>query len=252
VDVVAFFVAQAEAAILKQPTEDPFDDATMDAQPTAMFRVSLGDERLNAPLSQRHADFLLGVVSAIGEGFVGTLATASSRAFDRRDGIDQRDRLFGIMDVRAGVRDRQRRPLAVAHNMPLRAIFAAIGGIRSGVRPPKTARTEQLSIATCDQSISSTKPSSSSSTRQIFSHTPATCQSRSRRQQVIPEPQPSSWGRYSHGQPVRRTNKMPISTWRFGTRGRPPFGLEGSDGSKGSINSHNDSDSNGLAMCVPP
>ncbi|WP_442790554.1 hypothetical protein [Nonomuraea sp. NBC_01738] len=29
--------------------------------------------------------------------------------------------------------------------------------------------------------------------------TPTWCQSRSRRQQVIPEPKPSSWGRNSHG-----------------------------------------------------
>ena len=78
-----FFVANSEPAILEQPIEDPFDDATMDAQPTAMFGVSLGDERLNAPLPQRHADFLLGVVIAIGKGFVRTLATSSAGVFDR-------------------------------------------------------------------------------------------------------------------------------------------------------------------------
>lgn len=249
-DVGAFFITNSEPAILEQPTEDSFDDATMDAQPTAMLRVSLGDERSNAALPQRDADFLLGVVAAIGEGRVGALTTSSPGAFDGRDGIDQRDGLLGIVDVRAGMRDGQRRPLAIAHNMPLRAIFTAIGGIGAGLRPPKIARTEQLSITAFDQSISSASPSSSSNTRHIFSHTPDSCQSRSRRQQVMPDPQPNSWGRYSHGQPVRKTNRMPISTRRFGTRGRPPFGLGGSGGSKGSINSHNDSDSSGLAMRV--
>jgi hypothetical protein len=250
VDVGAFFVTKSQPTILKQPTEDPFDNAAMYAQATSMFRISLGDERPNAALSQRNADFLLGVVSAIGIGGVGTFAASSAGTFDRGNRVDQRNGLLRVVDVRAGMRDRQRRPLAIAHNMPLRAIFTAIRGIGSGLRPPKTARTEQLSNATCDQSISSTKPSSSSNTRQIFSHTPAACQSRSRRQQVMPEPHPNSFGRYSHGQPVRRMNRMPMRTWRFGTRGRPPLGLGGSGGNKGSINSHNDSDSSGLAMCM--
>ncbi len=36
--------------------------------------------------------------------------------------------------------------------------------------------------------------------------TPASLQSRSRRQQVIPDPKPSSCGRYHHGMPVYSTN----------------------------------------------
>jgi hypothetical protein len=62
---------------------------------------------------------------------------------------------------------------------------------------------------------------------------PAVAQSRSRRQQVIPLPQPISWGRYSQGMPVFSTNKIPVSAARSGTRGRPPFGLGGSGGSNG-------------------
>jgi hypothetical protein len=107
-------------------------------------------------------------------------------------------------------------------------------------------------MATFDQSISSAKPNSSSSTRQIFSHTPAACQSRKRRQQVMPDPHPSSLGKYSQGQPVRSTNKIPISVCRLETRGRPPFGLARSDGSNGSIRSHSSSASSGLAIRVPP
>src|SRR6185503_11216867 len=198
-DVVSFFVTYTKTAEFEQPTKDPFDDTTMNSQPTAMFRVSLGDERLDAALTQRHADFLFGVIGAVGERGIGTFAAAAARTFDRWNRVDQRDRCLRIVDVRSGVRDSQRRPLAIAGNMPLRAIFTAIGGIGAGLRPPKSARTEQLSIATFDQSISSASPSSSSSTRQIFSHTPAACQSRKRRQQVMPDPQPSSWGKYSQG-----------------------------------------------------
>jgi hypothetical protein len=109
--------------------------------------------------------------------------------------------------------------------MPFRAIFAAIRGIRSGARPPKMARTEQLSKATFDQSISSATPSSSSRACQIFSQTPAFCQSRNRRQHVMPEPQPSSCGKYSHWQPVRSTNRMPVRAARSGIGGRPPLAV---------------------------
>ena len=251
-DVVSFFVTYTKTAEFEQPTKDPFDDTAMNAQPTAMFRVSLGDERLDTALAERHTDFVFGVVGAIGERRVRPLAATSTRTFDRWNRVDQRDRGLRIVDVRAGVRDSQRRPLTIAGNMPLRAIFTAIGGIGAGLHPPKSARTEQLSIATLDQSISSTKPNSSSSTRQIFSHTPAACQSRKRRQQVMPDPQPSSWGKYSQGQPVRSTNKMPVSACRLDTRGRPPLGLARSAGNNGSIRSHNSSARSGLAICVPP
>jgi hypothetical protein len=224
----------------------------MNAQSTTMIGASLGDEWLDAALAQRHADFFFGVVGAIGERRVRPLATAAARTFDGRNCVDQPDCGLRIVDIGGGVRDGQRRPLAIAGNMPLRAIFAAIRGVGAGVRPPKSARTEQLSMATFDQSISSAKPSSSSSTRQIFSHTPAACQSRKRRQQVMPEPHPSSLGRYSQGQPVRSTNKIPISACRLEIRGRPPFGLARSRGRNGSIRSHNSSASSGLAICVPP
>ena len=97
-------------------------------------------------MPEGHADFVLGVVSAIGERCIGAFAATAARTFDERNRVDQRDRGLRIVDVRAGVRDGQRRPLAIAGNMPLRAIFTAIGGIGAGLRPPKSARTEQLAI----------------------------------------------------------------------------------------------------------
>lgn len=44
------------------------------------------------------------------------------------------------------------------------------------------------------------------------SHTPARLQSRSRRQHVMPLPQPNSWGSCSHWMPVLSTKRMPVST----------------------------------------
>jgi hypothetical protein len=115
----------------------------------------------------------------------------------------------------------------------LRASFAPIRGIGAGFRPPKTARTEQLSTTAALQSSASAKPSSSSSNFQMAPHTPATCQSRNRRQQVMPLPQPISLGRYSQGEPDFKMKMIPVRHWRSGTRGRPPLGLGAGAGSRG-------------------
>lgn len=136
-DVGSFFVAYAESAEFEQPTESPLDDTTMNAQPTTMFCAPFSDERLDAALAQWCSDFFFGVIGAVGERRVGPLAAATARTFDRRNRVDQRDRGLRIVDIGSGVRDGQGRPLAIAGNMPLRAIFAAIRGIGAGVRPPK-------------------------------------------------------------------------------------------------------------------
>jgi hypothetical protein len=130
----------------------------------------------------------------------------------------------------------------------LRAILASIRWIRPRLRPPKTARTLQLSTADVLQSIASASPSSSRSRRQTFLHTPATCQSRSRRQQVIPDPHCISVGKYSHGVPVLKTKRIPVRAARSGTRGRPPFGFGGSGGNSGAIRSQSSSGNKGLAI----
>jgi hypothetical protein len=72
-------------------------------------------------------------------------------------------------------------------------------------------------------------------------HTPASFQSRSRRQHVMPEPQPSSWGRSSHRSSVRSTKRMPAKHCRSGMRGRPPRGFGGSCGLSGSMICHSSS-----------
>ena len=69
--------------------------------------------------------------------------------------------------------------------------------------------TEQLSTISRDQSMSPSRESQFRSAKCIRSQTPSACQSRSRRQHVMPEPQPSSRGNICHGMPLRSTNRMP-------------------------------------------
>ena len=110
--------------------------------------------------------------------------------------------------------------------------------------------TEQLSTTARDQSIWSRRASQSRSAKWIKSHTPACCQSRTRRQHVIPDPHPSSCGSICHGMPLRRTNRIPVRHARSGTRGRPPFGRWGGAGKNGSTRSHNGTGSSAAAIRV--
>jgi hypothetical protein len=68
---------------------------------------------------------------------------------------------------------------------------------------------------------------------------PPVCQSRRRRQHVIPDPHPSSCGSICQGMPLRRTKTMPVRHARSETRGRPPLGRRGRIGKSGSTRSHN-------------
>jgi len=85
------------------------------------------------------------------------------------------------------------------------------------------------------------RPKSASPEVFRVAHTPARCQSRRRRQHVIPDPQPSSWGSICQGMPLRRTKTMPVRHARSETRGRPPCGRRAGIGKNGSTRSHNGS-----------
>jgi hypothetical protein len=249
-NIVSLFVTHAKPSLLKQPRERGFHDPADRAEPATMISVSFGNHRDDAATTQRLADLCFRVIRTICVHRFGTFARAALRAFNRFDGIDQRHGHFRVVDVGPGLFDDQRSAIAIDDQMAFRAVFAAIRGIGARLGPPKMARTEQLSIAAADQSMASAWPSSSRRACQILCQTPATCQSRKRRQQVIPDPAPNSLGRYSQGMPVRNTNRMPVSAFRFGTGGRPPLGFGSGGGKNGATRSHSSSVSSGLAIAV--
>jgi hypothetical protein len=153
--------------------------------------------------------------------------------------------------IRSSERDHQRDALRVGEDVVLAAGARPIRRVGPGLGPPFTARMLELSITARDQSISPARCSSSSNTRWSFFHAPASCQSRSRRQQVTPDPQPISRGRYSHGIPVWSTKMIPVSAARSGTRGRPVC-CGSRRGKCGSISSHSASSTSTFAIVGPP
>ena len=93
----------------------------------------------------------------------------------------------------------------------LEALGGGAGAAVADALATVLAGKEALSSGQRLQSIALARPSRTSSARCSRSQTPASCQSRSRRQQVMPEPQPISWGSIAQGMPVRSTKRMPAS-----------------------------------------
>jgi hypothetical protein len=184
------------------------------------------------------------VVGFVGVYFLGTLPRALYGFY----GVEKLREEHRVVAVRARTHRGQRDALPVANNVALRARFALVRRIRSGFSAPFFAGTMVESKQARDQSIRSASPSRSSNARCKSSHTPASCHSRSRRQQVTPLPQPISCGSISHGMPLFSTKTMPVKAARSSVRGLPPSGLGGSFGRSGSMISQSSALTNSLAM----
>lgn len=166
-------------------------------------------------------------------------------------GVEQRGEHPAVVSVRAADQHVQRQPVAVTQHVMLRPGLAPIGRGRPGHLAPRSARTLTESTAARDQSKTPARPSRSSTTRCSWCQTPARSQARSRRQHVVPDPQPSSSGRSFGRIPVLSTNTIPASTARSGTRGRPvraPRRRHRGWGISGSTSSRTSSDTSSCAV----
>src|SRR5262249_8542206 len=206
-----------------------------------MLCAAAGDHGRDALLQDLLA-VLVVVIAAVGVDLPGAAAGPAGPAANRRGGLGQGPELGDVVAVAAGQRHRQRNAVRPGGQGGLGAPAGTVAPARARFGPPFTARTCELSITARDQSSAPAAFSSASSASCSRCHTPASCQSRSRRQAVIPDPKPSSCGKNSHGIPVYRTNRIPDRTFRSSSRFRPGWSARrGTTGSRGSIRSHNSS-----------
>lgn len=249
VDVVSSFAADAEATHLMQPTDGSFHDPAMNTQTAAVRGVSSRQNRFDAALAQLPTMWFR-VVGPISLNTVRATARSTTLAAHRRNRIDDGHQLRHIVSVGPGQRGREGNAGRVGDHMMFAAGFAAICRIGSRFFPPWTARTEDESTIARDQSIRSASCNWASRAAWICCQTPACCQAWSRRQAVIPEPQPSSCGRCSHGNPVLSTNKIAESARRLSMGLRPGCRERrgGGGGNNGSMIAHSLSSKIGLAM----
>ena len=252
-DVVAAFASDAEATELMEPTDRAFDDPTIDSQSTAMRCPAFGKDWPNSSPSQLPT-MRLRVVGAVSLNAIRPSTRPAPLSLHGWNGVDQRHQLSHIMPIGTGQRCGQRNAIGVRDQVMLAAGFTAIRWIGSRFFPPCIARTDEESTIARDQSMRSASARWFNRTSWTFCQTPACCQAYSRRQAVIPDPQPSSCGKYSQGRPVFSTNKIAQSALRLSMGFRPGYRLRRflGDGSNGPISSHNLSSKTGFAMTAPP
>ena len=248
-NILATLITNSQASKLMQPGQRPFDHPAIEPQAAAVSGSPPGQHRFDPHLAQGPA-MRLGIIPTVAVQRVKTKTGTAGPSRHGGNGVDQWQQSGYIVPVGTGQLDDEGKPVAVGEHVMFRPQFPSIRRIRAGFRPPKTARTDAESTTAREKSIWPAPRSLFNSTWWIFSQVPCCFQACSRRQQLIPEPQPISWGRYSHGIPVRRTNKIPVRACRFGIAGRPPLGLGLSGGNNGSMNSHNASETSGLAMTL--
>ena len=128
------------------------------------------------------------VIALVGEQDLWAVAWTAPPAPHGRDRIHQRQQLGDVVGVSAGQADREGNPAGVADEVVLAAGACAVDRACARLVPPFNARTCEASITARDQSSRSTARNRARRSWWSFSQTPAWFQSRSRRQQVIPEP----------------------------------------------------------------
>src|SRR3569833_2838646 len=243
-------VAHTQASKLMQPGEGALDDPARHAEMAAMSGTTLSKLRMDATLPQ-DTTIALAIISTIGLHTAGVAQGPATPSSDGRNPIEQRHELCGIVPVRARQNHIQRCPVAVDDEVVLAACLAPISRVGPSFFPPCTARAEELSAFAREKSSRSALRSFASKTRCNFSHTPAYCQTRARRQQVIPEPHPISWGSMSQGRPDCSTNRMPVSTRRSSSRLRPGWVVRRCwTGSRGWTISHSSSSTSWRAIAL--
>lgn len=119
----------------------PFDDPTAPAEAVGMFGAAPGDGRSDAALAEPAA-MRVGIVATVGIDDLGLAKRSAASAENRRDSVDQRQKLRDIVAVRAGQDRADRNAVRVYEDVVPGPWSRAIGGVWPGFWPaPRVART---------------------------------------------------------------------------------------------------------------
>ena len=233
------FVSQIESTKAMKPGERALDDPARASESaavrTAAFRQLAGDP---APL--KGVAMRLRIVAAIPLDEARLPQRPAGASPQRRDAVDERQQLRHVVPVRRREARDNRNPVRVGKNVMFRPGLTAIGRVRSSFFPHAARGARTIARA---RSSRPRRRSSVRSTRWSRCQTPARCHRTSRRQHVLPDPQPISFGSIFQGMPLRSTNKIRVSTARSGMGFRPAcWRLRGHRfGGSGSIRVHKSS-----------
>ena len=246
-DVSAAFVADGETPKRVNPGQGALHHPSVLSEALAGFNTPAGNASLDAAPAQKSA------AAAVVIGFVrvelpGPAPRSPTRAADRWKSIDHLLKERAVVLVRPREFRRQGDAGALDHNVPLRARLAAVRGVRprklAPLLPGHSRYREQPGSSRSGLSPRASRAAPSG----CVSRRPAPATPLSLRQQVIPEPQPISFGSNSPGRPLRSTKRMPVRTALLGMRFRPPLGRGGSGGNSRSNAAQRSSSSKGFAI----
>ena len=215
-------ITNSQPTKLVQPSKGAFNYPTSFAQATAISSSSFGQQCFDLQKPQGKPMWLR-IIPTITLDNTRSFSWSSSFAFYRWNCLNQRKKLSDIMAICTGKFYCKRYSVSIGYYMVLAAVFASIRGVWACFLPPKTARTDAESTIAREKSILSAFRNLFSKIWCNLSQTPAFCQSRSLRQQVIPEPQPISFGRCSQPMPVFSTNSIPVKAARSEIGLRPGY-----------------------------
>lgn len=249
VDVEPALVADGEAAEAVDPGECALDDPPVLAQPLAALDATARNPVFD-PAPEAGAAAAAMIIGLVGVQLVWPATRPARLASDGRDRVEQVLEGPAVVSVGAAQQEGERDAASVGDEVALGARLAAVRRVRACSGVSLLAAMEALSTHAWLLSIRSAWRRRRSSSRCSRSHTPASCQSRSRRPQVTPDPQPISRGSISQGMPERSTKRMPLRAARDDTTGRPPFGLGRSGGNSGSMTDQSSSEIRGFAMTL--
>lgn len=237
-DIEAAFETNAQLAKGGKPGMRALHNPAVLAEAVVLLDAATSNSWLDAALAQMLTT-PSEVITLVGMEFVWTASRSTGQACHCRQCIDQGFEDDRVVPIGARYSQRQGNAAPVYDEMTFAAEFSSIRGIRASLLAPRGLATDAPSMLARLQSIWSCSRKRVSRARCSRSQTPLACQSRSRRQQVMPLPKPNSWGRSSHGIPVCKTNRMPFSAARSSSLGRPPFGEGSTFGSSGCNAFHN-------------
>lgn len=213
-------VADTQAPEPMEPAQRSLDHPTPAAQVLLAFDASPGDAWSDAPLSQPLAVAPI-VVALVSVQLGRTFSGPARQPRNRWKCPHQRLQRARVMNIDPRQRRYQWQPTLIDDDVVLATELSPVRGIGAGLIPAEGGE------GTLADSILASFHSICSYWRNLWStalcrrcQTPACCQSRRRLQHVIPQPQPSSLGKYSQGIPVCRTYRMPVKAARSVSRGR--------------------------------
>jgi len=211
---------------MSEPGKRSLDHIAEAAQPRTMCLVAWTSQLRRHAAPAGFEDVDLPAVASVAQVGIRSKTRSPAGPDHGRDGVEKIDGKFAVGNVGRRGPQGQGKSVRIGDQMAFAALLAAIRGVRPRVRPPKTARNDALSATTRDKLMRSFLPRWRRIRRHSLGHTPASVQSRNRRQQVGPLGA-SSAGIWFQPQPVRRTNRMPTRHRRSAVGGRPPFGRGG-------------------------